>query len=127
MQMRLIPLAAALAASALLAGCNSQPQNVTSEDIDPTAKEVAAAPPVKLPPAITASKTYRCKDNGLVYVDFFNDNTTAQIKTVKDGTATALTAPEAGKPFTGGGYTVSGSGKTVSITQPGKGEQSCNG
>lgn len=127
MQIRLIPLAAAFAASALLAGCNSQPQNITSEDVDPTAKEVAAAPPVKLPPAINASKTYRCQDNGLLYVDFFNDGTTAQIRTVKDGTPTALTAPEGGKPFVGGGYTVSGSGKTVSITQPGKAEQSCNG
>lgn len=127
MQIRLLPFAVALAASALLAGCNSQPQNITAEDIDPTAKEIAAAPPVKLPPAITASKTYRCKDNGLVYVDFFNDGTSAQIRTVKDGTPIALTAPAAAQPFAGGGYTVTGSGKTVSITQPGKGEQSCNG
>jgi len=118
--------AAPLAAFALLAAC--EPTTVTAgADNDPTANEIAAAPPIKLPPAIVANNTYRCKDNSLVYVTFFNDNVTATLKTKKDGEPTALTAPEAGKPYAGGGYTVTGSpsGKSVSVEGP-KGTQSCN-
>ena len=50
--------AAPVAAFALLAAC--QPTTVTGGgDNDPTANEIATAPPVKLPPAMLASKTYR--------------------------------------------------------------------
>ena len=121
-----LPLVAALAVSALVAGCNSQPENITAGGpADPDAKEVAAAPPVKLPPAITSSLSYRCKDNSLVYIDLFNDGMTAQIRKTKDGTSTPLTAPAADQAFTGGGYTVSGSGKTLTVTKPGGSAQSC--
>ena len=34
----------------------------------------------ELPPAIAASKTYRCKDNSLVYVDWLSDNKTANVR-----------------------------------------------
>ena len=34
------------------------------------ANELANAAPVELPPAIAASKTYRCKDNSLVQIDW---------------------------------------------------------
>ena len=118
--------AAPVAAFALLAAC--EPTTVTGGgDNDPTANEIAAAPPIKLPPAMLASKTYRCKDNSIVYVDFFNDNMTANLRTVKNGAPTALTAPEAGKPYEGGGYTVTGTatGKSITLAGP-KGSQSCN-
>jgi hypothetical protein len=118
--------AAPIAAFALLAAC--QPTTVTGGgDNDPTASEIAAAPPIKLPPAMLASKTYRCKDNSIIYVDFFNDNMTGNLRTVKNGAPTALTAPEAGKPYEGGGYTVTGTatGKSITLTGP-KGTQSCN-
>jgi hypothetical protein len=81
--------------------------------------------PVTLPPSLLASKTFRCKDNSLVYVDFFSDNTTADLRTEKTAPATKLTAAEAGKPYEGGGFTVSGNGDQVEITQPGKGSQTC--
>jgi hypothetical protein len=74
---------------------------------------------------VASSRSYRCKDNSLLYVDFMSDNKSANLRTKKDGTATKLTAAEAGKPFEGGGYTVSGSGADVEITQPGKGAQGC--
>ena len=37
---------------------------------DPMADQLANAAPVELPPAIAASKTYRCKDNSLVQIDW---------------------------------------------------------
>ena len=36
-----------------------------------------------LPPAIAASKTYRCKDNSLVYIDWLSDGT-ARVKAGQD-------------------------------------------
>ena len=78
-----------------------------------------------LPPSLAASRTYRCKDNSLVYVDFYSDNVTADLKTKKDGEVTKLTAPETGKALSGGGFTVSGNSDTATIAQPGKGSQSC--
>ena len=127
--MHISPLRAApLAALFLLAGCNSQPTTITAPDSDPTANQVAAAPPVKLPPALLASKQYRCKDNTVVYVDFFNDGLTANLKMKKDDVPTKLTAASAGAAFEGEGYTVKGSttDKVVSITRPGKGAQDCD-
>ncbi|SFS04323.1 hypothetical protein [Sphingomonas jatrophae] len=108
-----------------LAACNSQPETVTAGTADPTAKEVAAAPPVKLPPAMVSSLTYRCKDNSLLYVDLFNDGMTANLRTEKTGTPTVLTAPAKGEPYTGGGYTVAGDGKALTITKPGGSAQAC--
>lgn len=109
----------------LLAACNSEPTTIEgSGPADPDAQNVAAAAPVQLPPAVIASRTYRCKDNSLIYVDFFNNNT-ALYRTEKDGTPTTLTAPEAGKPYVADGYSVSGSGTQVSITAPGKGTETC--
>jgi hypothetical protein len=122
--LRATPLAAVL----LLAACNSQPETITAGDNDPTSNTVAAAPPVKLPPAMLASKSYRCKDNSLVYIDWFNDSVTANIRTDKGGTPTPLTAPAAGEAFAGGGYTVSGApdAKAVTVTKPGGSAQSCD-
>ena len=116
--------AAPIAAVLLLAGCNSQPETVTAGTADPDAAKVAAAPPVALPPMMTASRTYRCKDNSLVYIDFFNNNTAAY-RTEKEGKATTLTASEEGKPYTLDGYSVSGSGTQISLTAPGKGSTTC--
>ena len=115
----------ALALLAALAGCNSTPETLTANDVDPTAREVAAAPPVKLPPMMTSSLSYRCKDNSLIYVDFFNDGTTANVHTVKDGPPIALTAPAQGEAYTGGGYTVTGAEKTITVTKPGGSAQAC--
>jgi hypothetical protein len=125
--MKHILLGIAPLAALLLASCNTEPTTVTATENDPQAAEVAAAPPVKLPPAMLASKSYRCKDNTLVYVDWFNDSMTANVRTEKGGTPTALSAPAAGQPYVGGGYTVSGTAdaKTASITKPGGSAQTC--
>ena len=117
--------AAPLAALALLAACDSKPETVQGGVTDPTANEIAAAPKVTLPPALSASHTYRCKDNSLIYVDFFDDKISADLKTSKDGTATKLKAAEAGQPFEADGYKLTGNGTTVTFEAPGKGSQSC--
>ncbi len=125
--MQKLALASVLAAFALSA-CGEPTTITASRPSDPDADKVKSAPQVKLPPALLASKTFRCKDNSLLYVDFFNDQMTANVKKEKTGTPTALTAPKAGDPYTGGGYTVKGEAtdKTVTITQPGKDAQPCD-
>ena len=115
--------AAALGSTLLLAACG-KPETITSSDVDPDAAALNAAAPVELPPMVTQSRTYRCKDASLVYVDFFSNNT-AHYKTSKEGTPTALSAPEAGKPYVADGYSVSGDGPQVDIAAPGKPSQSC--
>lgn len=117
--------AASLAALLTLAACNSEPETIRSGPADPDAKTLAEAPPVTLPPALTASRTYRCKDNSLVYIDFFSDGTSADVRSEKNGAATRLTAPVEGEPFVAEGYKLTGEGTTVDLERPGKGGQSC--
>ncbi|HWH18232.1 MAG TPA: hypothetical protein VNT77_07875, partial [Allosphingosinicella sp.] len=64
----------AFAALLSLAACNNEPE-VVDANPDPQAAELAKAERVELPPAIAASRTYRCKDNSLLYVDFYTNNT----------------------------------------------------
>ncbi|MDB5662450.1 MAG: hypothetical protein JWN59_788 [Sphingomonas bacterium] len=119
---------AAIAAALLLTACSGSEQPAAPPPSNDAAMAVAAptgAAPVVLPPALIASRTYRCKDNSLIYVDFFGDNISADLKTDKAGAVTKLTAPAAGDAFSGGGFTVSGTGTEVTITQPAKGAQSC--
>ena len=122
---------AAVAAALLLSACgSSQSQQAAappSNDAAMDEKAPVTTTPVVLPPSLAESQTYRCKDNSLVYIDFMTDNVSANLRTKKEGEITKITAPAAGQPFTGGGYTVSGSGKDVTITQPGKPSQACNG
>lgn len=120
--------AAALSATALLASCGPPTTITAGAPNDPTADKIAAAPKVTLPPAMLASKTYRCQPgNEVLYVNWFNDNTTANIKKKKDDTPVALTAPAKGQPFSGGGYVVKGSADTakVTITPPGGKDLTC--
>ncbi len=117
---------ASLALVALLAACSNEPENLTAGGpADPDAAEVAAAPKVELPPMLAGSRTYRCKDNSLVHIDFFNNNT-ALYKTDKDATTgTTLTAAEPGQPYTAEGYSVSGNTDNIELTAPGKGSTTC--
>src|SRR3712207_5843160 len=92
--------AAAVAASLLLTACNTEPE-VVDTNPDPMKEELAKSKPVELPPAIQASRTYRCKDNSLVYIDFMSNNT-AFIRKEKGAepplaTVTAETAGEIGR------------------------------
>lgn len=116
------------AASALLAlaACNTEPETIVAGGPrDDMADELANAAPVELPPSVKDTKTYRCKDNTLVYIDFLSDDMTANLKLEKNAAPTQLKAPEAGQPMVAEGYSLSGSGDTVTIELPGKGSQSC--
>jgi hypothetical protein len=63
-----------LVAAAALAGCDQSDHNLTATGpYDPNANLTNSAGPVVLPPAITAQKSYRCKDNSVIYVDWYND------------------------------------------------------
>ena len=117
-----------------LAACK-QETIVGGETPDPMKDELAKAPPVELPPAIAASKTYRCKDNSVVRIDWLAQNKGAYVH--GEGQAqTHVRPPEPveGKAATSdltaeGGYVVKGNAtaSTVSVTLPGKGSQSCKG
>ena len=123
----------ALAATAL-AACNNEP--ITGgETPDPMAGELANAAPVELPPAIATSKTYRCKDNSLVQIDWLAQNKGAYVH----GEGQAQTHLKPAEPVEGqpastdltaeGGFVLKGSAtaSTVTLTLPGKGAQACKG
>ncbi|HYZ47493.1 MAG TPA: hypothetical protein VE567_01220 [Sphingomonas sp.] len=124
---RFAPLSAAAALLALAACNNSNKPEVIDTNPDPMANQIANAAPVELPPPVTDSAIYRCKDNSIVYVDFMGDKTQANVRTKKDGTPVHVKAEGADKPLTGGnGFSVSGNGKTVQIAVDGGAAQTCN-
>ncbi len=85
----------ALVATAALAACDKQDHTIIAgADRDSAPVNTAG---VVLPPAITASKTYRCKDNSLVYIDWLSDGA-ARLKTDKAARATPVKPGEAGTP-----------------------------
>lgn len=118
-----IPLAAApLAVLLALAACENE---TIDGNVDPKANATnTAATPVEAPPMIQASRTYRCKDNSLLYADFYT-NDTVQVRAAKDKPPTVLTAAAAGQPYTAEGYSLSANSEQISYTAPGKGTQSC--
>jgi hypothetical protein len=127
-----------------LAACN---KSATPAEGDATATaEATPAAPVEMPPSITASGTYRCGDNTILYVDFLGANVAADIRVgdktaaavrvsapvaevATPGAAPAAPAPDA-KP-TGpmksadGENSLSGSGKQINVKLAGKGAQTC--
>jgi hypothetical protein len=118
----LLPLAALL----VLGACEKPAPEVVDTNPDPMATELANRAPVELPPAIEADKTMRCKDNSLVYVTFFKGEKQALVRTEKAGTPTRLTAANTGDPLTAeGGWKLTGSPSSISLTAPGKGTLSC--
>jgi hypothetical protein len=122
--------APALAAALLLnlAACNSAPQNLSADDTDDQKEALAHAKPVELPPSIQASKSYRCKDNSTVHIDWFSGDKQAAVKLGKETTATMLKADAPATTKTAeGGFALSGaaSDPTVDLTTPGKDKLSC--
>jgi hypothetical protein len=118
-----------LAAAAALAGCNKENHTIVAggPDSGDDSNNVANAQ-VALPPSVTSSKTYRCADNKVVYVDWLSDNKSANVRTEPGGPSTQVTAPEAGQPMSAaGGYQVSGTAGAPSarIAIPGHASQSC--
>lgn len=80
-----------LIAAAALAGCE-QETIVADGPYDPQANATANTT-VTLPPAIAASKAYRCSDNSLVYVDWYSDGT-ARVKAARNEVGTPATAED---------------------------------
>lgn len=120
--MHKILILAAVGAVAL-AGCNSEPEVI--DEYDPQAAALKNAAPVELPPSIVASRTYRCRDNSLVYVDFLS-NGTANIRNDEGGAPVATLTAEGGTPpYTGSGYSVSANAAEIRYTAPGRGSQTC--
>ncbi len=119
------PLLAAASLAALLAlgACKNEPE-VIDTNPDPQADVLAKAAPVTAPPMIQASRTYRCKDNSLLYADFYTDNT-AHVRDAAQGPSTVLTAAEGQPPFVAEGYSLSANSTQISYTAPGKGTRSC--
>ena len=127
-----------------LAACNNSETPAADADAD-AAKTAETAAPVELPPAITASGTYRCADNTILYVDFLGANEAADIR-VGDKAAAAIrvTAPAPEAPAAGaaptaeaapagpmksadGAASLSGSGKQINVKLADKGAQTCKG
>ena len=125
-----------------LAACN---KSETSAADEAAGTETAAVPaaPVELPPAITASGTYRCADNTILYVDFLGKNEAADIRVGdKSATAVRVTPPVSDAPVAGtepvadaapagpmksadGESSLSGEGKQINVKLAGKGAQTC--
>ncbi|MGQ0559558.1 MAG: hypothetical protein ACT4OE_08245 [Sphingosinicella sp.] len=101
-----------------LAACSSEPE-ATNQD-----GALQNAAPPEVPPMMLASRTYRCRDNSLVYIDFFTNNT-AQLRTAQAGEMTILTAADGNPPYTAPGFSVSANAPQISLTAPGKGSLSC--
>jgi hypothetical protein len=115
--------AASVAALLALAACDNKPE-VVDTNPDPQAGVLANAAPVAAPPMIQASRTYRCKDNGLLYADFYTDNT-VHVRTTASGESTTLTAADGKPPYVAEGYSLSENAKQISYTAPGMGTRSC--
>jgi hypothetical protein len=106
-----------------------------NERRDQMGEEQTNAAPVELPPAIAASKTYRCKDNSLVQIDWLAQDKGAYVHG-EGQTQTHLKPAEpvegqpAGTDLTAeGGYVLKGNATaaSVTLTLPGKEAQACRG
>lgn len=125
-----------------LAACNKSETPAEGETGTETA--VTTAAPMEMPPAITASGTYRCADNTILFVDFLGANVAADIRVGdKAATAVRVTAPVAEAPAADaavapveaapagpmksadGESSLSGSGQQINVKLAGKGAQTC--
>ena len=127
--MKSLSLAVAAVALLPLAACH-QPtlqEKQAAQAANEAAAENAAAAAAPLPPVVRSDKVFRCKDNSLAYVTFFEGDTQAVVKDKPDGPATVLTAPAAGSPLTAaGGWSMTGKESGVMLTRPGKDAVSCH-
>lgn len=128
--MTCIPQMLTLVAVAALAGCNNSDHTIVAGPDGDSQVNVASNGPVELPPAIAATKTYRCSgDNSVVQVDWLADNKTANVRVGENGAATQVSAQEPGKPMTAAdGLSVTGtaSSSSVSVKLPSGGTKTCH-
>ena len=101
-----------------LSACDNNPAEVGPGAADGNAPTAASSPKlsIELPPAIAASRQYRCSDNSLAFVDFYSDDRSASLKTEKDGRSVRLTGPEAGATMVTDGYSLKGAKADAKIT-----------
>lgn len=124
----LFPLSVAAAALLPLAACNSN-KTADTANAAAAANEAGTAnvAAIELPPAIKAEKSFRCKDNSLAFVTFFEGDKQANVRDVQNGTPTVLRAPAAGEPLTAeGGWSMTGDVERVTLTRPGKPAIECH-
>ena len=117
----------AIASMIALFACN-QPKGpqVVDANPDPMANALANAAPVELPPAIKSEQTFRCKDNSLVYVTFFQGGKQVNVRTEPKGAPTTLKTNKAGDPLVAdGGWLLSGDEQNITIAQPDKPKLTC--
>lgn len=124
MTTRLLPFAALFFLA--LSACNTKPTEVSAIAPDPNAEELKKRPPVVLPPSIREEATLRCADNSLVYITFFNGDQQVNLRVSPDGVPTTLKAEKAGEPFKADGYELTGTAKSIKLTQPGRPSQVCD-
>jgi hypothetical protein len=121
------PAFAALAALLSLAACNGQATPTAEQNASDAANAAEAAkPPAEMPPSVTATKTFRCDDNSVVSVEFYVGNKQANLHPTEKGAPIMLHGDEAGKPLTGAGYSLTGSGSKITLVTPTKKSQSCS-
>jgi hypothetical protein len=109
-----------------LAACgDNKPIVVTSTAADPNAAELAKRKPVELPPMMTSEVTFRCKDQSLPVVSFFQGDKQVLVKADKAGSPTKLVAEKAGDPYRTEGYELTGDKTAITLTAPGKPAQAC--
>jgi hypothetical protein len=119
-----IVAAAALAVTFALAACGD-PEPVTVNQHDPMAEALANAAPVELPASIRTSRTYRCRDNSLLYADFYTNDTVRARINDRNAEPTLLTAEDGNPPFRAEGWSISADADQISLTAPGRGTQTC--
>lgn len=123
--MKKLFLPAAALALVSLAACDNKPTEVSSTSADPNAAELAKRKPVELPPMMTSEVTFRCKDQSVYIVDFFQGDKQVLIKPEKKGSLTKLPAEKAGDPYKADGYELTGDKTGITLTLPGKAAQAC--
>jgi hypothetical protein len=106
------PMLITLVAAAALAGCNKENHTIVAGGPVEDNANLAANANVPLPPSIQASKTYRCGDNTIVYVDWMSDGS-AHVKTKTSDVPTNIAA---------GSADLKGDAKAATVTYKG---QSC--
>jgi len=74
---------------------------------------------------MVASVSFRCKNNSLVYVDFFKGDTQANLRLEKNSRPIILKVVP-NKPLSGNGYTLTGNQSQISLIKPDGTTLSCH-
>lgn len=114
-----------IAFAAALAGCDNPTEVVGGSPVDPRNEQqlANAVANVDLPPAIVASRKYRCGDNGILAIDWMSDGTANSARATPEGqSGVNLVQAEPDGDYTAEGATLKGSPQADEVTFNG---QSC--